>query len=151
MAQITTARESGTGWKTRVLDNELKQPGGVVMAATKRKTQKKRKVGKVMHEYKKGSLKSGPGGKGGKVKNRKQAIAIAMSESGQSRKKSTRKSTGRKSTGRKSTARKSTARKSTGSSRKKSTSRAATSRKKTTSRRTTSRRSTAASRRKRAS
>jgi hypothetical protein len=126
------------------------------MAATKRNTQKKRKVGKVMREYKKGSLKSGPSGKAGKVKSRKQAIAIAMSESGQSRKKPTRKSTARKSTARKSTARKSTARKSTtrkstGTSRKKSTARAATSRKKTTARRATSRRSTAASRRKRAS
>jgi hypothetical protein len=114
------------------------------MAATKRKTQKKRKVGKVMHEYKKGSLKSGPGGKAGKVKSRKQAIAIAMSESGQSRKKSSRKSTARKSTARKSTARKSTARKSTAR-------KSSGTRKKTTARRTTSRRSTGTSRRKRAS
>ena len=29
---------------------------------------------------KKGKLKSGPGGKGGTVKNRKQAVAIALSE-----------------------------------------------------------------------
>jgi hypothetical protein len=34
----------------------------------------------VMHRMKKGKLESGPGGKGGKVKNRKQAIAIAISE-----------------------------------------------------------------------
>jgi len=33
-----------------------------------------------MHEYKRGKLKSGPGGKGGKVKSRKQAIAIGLSE-----------------------------------------------------------------------
>jgi len=38
----------------------------------------------VMHEYKHGELKSGKGGKGGKVKSRKQAIAIALSESGSS-------------------------------------------------------------------
>lgn len=44
----------------------------------------KRKVGKVMHEYKEGSLKSSSGRK---VKSRKQAVAIAMSESGQSRKR----------------------------------------------------------------
>jgi hypothetical protein len=44
----------------------------------------KRKVEKVMHEHKEGSLKSGSGKK---VKSRKQAIAIAMSESGQSRRK----------------------------------------------------------------
>jgi len=36
-----------------------------------------------MHEFKHGKLKSGKGGKGGKVKNRKQAIAIAISEARQ--------------------------------------------------------------------
>jgi len=41
--------------------------------------------GRVMHEFKHGELKSGPGGKGGKVKSRKQAIAIAMHESGTSK------------------------------------------------------------------
>ncbi len=38
------------------------------------------KVHKVMKEYREGKLKSGPGGKGGKVKSRKQAVAIALSE-----------------------------------------------------------------------
>lgn len=38
------------------------------------------KVKKVMHEYKHGELKSGPGGKGGKVESRKQAVAIGLSE-----------------------------------------------------------------------
>jgi len=33
-----------------------------------------------MHRYKRGTAKSGPGGKGGKVKSRKQAIAIGLSE-----------------------------------------------------------------------
>ena len=37
----------------------------------------KKKVKKVMHEYKHGSLKSGSGGK---VNSRKQAVAIALSE-----------------------------------------------------------------------
>ncbi|MBL8689510.1 MAG: hypothetical protein JNL04_10445 [Rhodospirillaceae bacterium] len=45
-------------------------------------------AGRVMHEFKHGELKSGPGGKGGKVKSRKQAIAIALSESGSSKDKS---------------------------------------------------------------
>jgi hypothetical protein len=45
----------------------------------------KKKVAKVMREYKKGTLKSGGSGK--KVKNRKQAIAIALSEAGMSKKK----------------------------------------------------------------
>jgi len=38
------------------------------------------KVKKVMEEYKHGELKSGRGGKGGTVKSRKQAVAIALSE-----------------------------------------------------------------------
>jgi hypothetical protein len=41
-----------------------------------------------MHEFAHGELKSGPGGKGGKVKSRKQAIAIALSEAGDSNYKS---------------------------------------------------------------
>ena len=45
--------------------------------AAKKKSAASKKVGKVMHEYKHGQLKSG--GKA-KVKNRKQAIAIALSE-----------------------------------------------------------------------
>jgi len=46
------------------------------------------KVGKVMKEYKEGTLHSGkPGpGKGPVVKSRKQAIAIALSEAGKARK-----------------------------------------------------------------
>lgn len=42
-------------------------------------------AGRVMHEFKHGELKSGPGGKAGKVKSRKQAIAIALKESGNSK------------------------------------------------------------------
>ncbi len=55
------------------------------MAAARKQ---KRKVKKVMHEFKRGQLKSG-----GRrtVKSRKQAVAIAMSESDQSRKKAGRK------------------------------------------------------------
>ena len=48
----------------------------------------KNTVDRVMHEYKHGELKSGPGGKAGKVKSRKQAVAIALSEAGESRNKS---------------------------------------------------------------
>jgi len=33
-----------------------------------------------MHEFERGTARSGPGGKGGKVKSRKQAIAIGLSE-----------------------------------------------------------------------
>jgi hypothetical protein len=45
----------------------------------------RRTLGRVMHEFAHGELKSGPKGKGGKVKSRKQAIAIALSESGTSK------------------------------------------------------------------
>lgn len=50
------------------------------------KTKSKDKVRKVMREYKEDELHSGSK-KGPLVKNRKQAIAIAMSESGLSKKK----------------------------------------------------------------
>jgi hypothetical protein len=33
-----------------------------------------------MHRYKRGTARSGPAGKGGKVKSRKQAIAIGLSK-----------------------------------------------------------------------
>ena len=39
-----------------------------------------RDVEKEMQRYKQGTARSGPGGKGGKVKSRKQAIAIGLSE-----------------------------------------------------------------------
>ena len=39
-----------------------------------------KKVERALHEEKRGKLKSGPGGKGGTVKSRKQAIAIGLSE-----------------------------------------------------------------------
>ena len=48
------------------------------MAKYSKKAQEK--IEKVMHEYKHGELKSGKGGKGGKVKSRKQAISIGISE-----------------------------------------------------------------------
>ena len=48
------------------------------MAEYSKKAQNK--IEKVMQEFKEGPLKSGKNGKGGKVKSRKQAIAIGISE-----------------------------------------------------------------------
>jgi hypothetical protein len=70
-------------------------------------TKGKAKVKKVMHEYKEGQLKSGRSGK--KVANRKQAVAIALSEARQSGAKippkksaAKKKSAGKKTSSRKS-------------------------------------------------
>ena len=51
----------------------------------KQSSGQKKTTARVMHEYKHGELKSG---NGGKVTSRKQAIAIALQESGSSNKKS---------------------------------------------------------------
>ena len=48
-------------------------------------------VASAMRRKKRGTLRSGKGGKGGKVKSRKQAIAIALSEARKKGKKVPRK------------------------------------------------------------
>ena len=55
----------------------------------KTKSGKQAKVGKVMHEFKAGTLHSGKGGP--VVKDRQQAIAISMSEAGMGKKKPKKK------------------------------------------------------------
>lgn len=75
------------------------------MAARKRKSSGRRygkaaskTVESAMRRRKKGTLRSGPGGKGGKVKSRKQAIAIGLSEARKKGAKVPRKRTDRKKT-----------------------------------------------------
>jgi len=73
------------------------------------------KVEKAMHERKRGTLKSGSSGK--KVKSRKQAIAIGLSEARREggkvpSKKSSKKSSSKKSSSKKSSSKKSSSRKS---------------------------------------
>lgn len=51
----------------------------VIKKAKKKMSKGKKKVEKVMHEFKEGSLHSGSK-KGPEVKSRKQAVAIALSE-----------------------------------------------------------------------
>jgi ribosomal protein L21E len=50
----------------------------------KKMSKAQKKVGKVMSEYKEGTLHSGKGGK--VVKSQKQAVAIALSEAGMAKK-----------------------------------------------------------------
>jgi Family of unknown function (DUF6496) len=54
-------------------------------------SRQRRIAGRVMHEFKHGQLKSGRGGRGGKVKSRRQAIAIALEEAGSSKYESDRR------------------------------------------------------------
>lgn len=75
--------------------------------AKKRKSKRKysssagKYVEKEMREYKSGSARSGPGGRGGKVKSRKQAIAIGLSEARAAGKKVPKKSSKKKSASKK--------------------------------------------------
>jgi hypothetical protein len=54
-------------------------------------SRQKRITGRVMHEFRHGELKRGRSGKGGKVKSRRQAIAIALREAGASKYDSARR------------------------------------------------------------
>ena len=40
-----------------------------------------------MHRYRRGTAKSGPGGKGGKIKSKKQAVAVGLSKARKAGKK----------------------------------------------------------------
>jgi hypothetical protein len=79
-------------------------------SSKKTSTKGKAKVAKVMHEYKHGQLKSGGRAK---VKNRKQAVAIALSEARQSGAKvpPPKKGASKKSASKKGGAKKSTTKK----------------------------------------
>jgi hypothetical protein len=61
------------------------------MIMAKTSMSQRKTMGRVMHEYTHGELKSGPGGKAGKVKSRRQAIAIALKEAGASKDESRKK------------------------------------------------------------
>ena len=69
-------------------------------------------VKRAMHKRKKGTLKSGKGGKGGKVKSRKQAIAIGLSEARKKGKKVPKKKSSKKRSSKKRKSKKSSKRKS---------------------------------------
>ena len=69
-----------------------------------------------MRRYKKGTATSGPGGRGGRVKSRKQAIAIGLSEARAKGKKvpkkASKRKTSKKTSKKKTTKKKSSKRKS---------------------------------------
>lgn len=75
------------------------------MAATKKASTRKystaasKTVASALHKEKRGTLKSGPGGRGGKVKSRKQAIAIGLSEARKKGQKAPRRRSSRASGG----------------------------------------------------
>lgn len=60
---------------------------------TRTSPRQRKTIGRVMHEFAHGELKRGRRGKGGKVKSRKQAIAIALQEGGASKYESERENT----------------------------------------------------------
>jgi len=70
-----------------------------------------KRVKSAMHRRKKGTLKSGKGGKGGKVKSRKQAIAIGLSEARKKGAKVPRKKGAKKKSAKKSTRKRSSSKK----------------------------------------
>ena len=76
------------------------------MPAKKTSAKGKSKVKKVMHEYKHGELHTGSK-KGPKVKSRKQAVAIALSEARRSGARVPPKKSGKKTAARKSSSKRS--------------------------------------------
>jgi transglutaminase/protease-like cytokinesis protein 3 len=71
----TKKRSSSTSSRSKSSSSSRKKSSGRKYG---RKAQQD--VKKEMHEFKRGEARSGPGGKGGKVKSRKQAIAIGLSK-----------------------------------------------------------------------
>jgi hypothetical protein len=68
-----------------------------------------KEVKSALHREKKGTLKSGKGGKGGTVKSKKQAIAIALSEARAKGKKVPKRKIAKKKVAKKKVAKKKTA------------------------------------------
>jgi hypothetical protein len=92
-----TSSRKKTGARKKATTRK-KSTGARKKSASKRKYSRgaSENVREEMHEFKRGKLRSGPGGKGGKVKSRKQAIAIGLSEARASGKKVPKRKGGRK-------------------------------------------------------
>ena len=93
-ARSTTARKKKTSGRKKTTTRK-KSTGARKKTTGRKKAASKRKyspaasetVHSEMKRYKSGKARSGPGGKGGKVKSRKQAIAIGLSKARASGKK----------------------------------------------------------------
>jgi hypothetical protein len=110
-ARKSSSRTSG-GRKTTAKRSSAKK------SSAKKSTRKyspsaSKDVESAMRRRKKGTLRSGPGGKGGKVTSKKQAIAIGLSEARAKGKKVAKKSSAKKSSAKRSSAKKTTRRKTT--------------------------------------
>jgi hypothetical protein len=81
-----SAAKRGVGYTISNQRRRIDMP----MEKPKTKSGKKDAVKETMGEFKRGELHSGSS-KGAKVKNRKQAVAIAMKQSGQSKDKTARR------------------------------------------------------------
>jgi ferritin-like metal-binding protein YciE len=85
---FTKLGQQPKGVKCPAIDGLIAEADEVAGEDMARKRKRKRKysrgagreVEREMHRYKRGKAKSGRGGKGGKVKSRKQAIAIGLSK-----------------------------------------------------------------------
>ena len=71
--------------ESKNLGMKLKGVHAVANLMAKTTPRQRKTTGRIMHEFAHGELKSGRGGKGGKVKSRRQAIAIALKEAGVSK------------------------------------------------------------------
>jgi len=87
-------KSSSNGRKKSSSNGRKKSTGGRKKGGRKYSKKAQKKVGRVMHEYKHGELKSGRSGR--KVKNRKQAIAIGISEARREGDKAPRRRGGRR-------------------------------------------------------
>src|SRR5579872_291089 len=83
-------RSAARAWRKIIRGEKVTKQRSIRMAR-KYSRRASKDVGRAMRRRKRGKLRRGKGGKGGKVKSRKQAIAIGLSEARKKGKKVPRK------------------------------------------------------------